>query len=93
VAKTRKTASKSGSAKKASRKKVSGRKKAVRKTSKPTELDLRPLKKKLKEHIDLLSQGDQSNERVRGALARLQLLDAELAQDCDPTMILPLTTT
>lgn len=93
MAKTRKATSKSGSAKKASTKKASGKKKAARKTSKPTELDLRPLKKKLKEHIDLLSQGDQSNERVRGALARLQLLDAELAQDCDPTMILPLTTT
>jgi hypothetical protein len=89
VAKTRKTASRSGSAKKAS-KKAGAKKRAPRKSAPPKQLDLRPLKKQLKSHIDLLSKGDPSNERVQGALARLQRLDAELAQDCDPTMILPL---
>jgi hypothetical protein len=88
VAKTRKTARKSGSAKKA--KKAGAKKRAPRKAAPSNQHDLRPLKKHLKTHIDRLSTADPTNERVQGALARLRRLDAELAQDCDPTMILPL---
>ena len=91
MAKTRKSASKSGTAKgargqKATRK-AGPKKRAARK---PKQLDLRPLKKQLRAHIALLSGGDPSNQRVQSALSRLQRLDEELAQDCDPTMILPL---
>jgi hypothetical protein len=94
VAKTRKSAGKSGSTKKASSKKTSkkpGAKKTARKAARPKQLDLRPLKKQLKAHVDLLStHGSAGDLRVQNAIARLQRMDAELTEDCDPTMILPL---
>jgi len=94
VAKKRKTATKpaakkSSSGKKAVKKAVGTKKKAASKAS-PNELDLRPLKKQLKAHVELLSRADQGHKRVQDALASLQRVQAELNESCDPTMIIPL---
>jgi hypothetical protein len=101
VAKTRRTARKSGGAKKVSaakrgsgRKKTgSGRKKTARvgRAAKvPKELNLRPLKKQLKAHMELLSRSTSTDPRVQGAIATLQQFHERLNSDCDPTMSIPL---
>ena len=89
MAKTRKSARKS-SAKKASGAKKSGTRKKARKPS-PKELDLRPLKKQLRQHMTQLSAAPTAkDERVQSAIANLQRLHDALNVDCDPTMTIPL---
>jgi hypothetical protein len=106
VAKTRKTARKSGAKRVSGAKKSAAKgavKKSVRKTAKkptrkptkkapaaPTELDLRPLKKQLREHVEKLTASRSSDPRVQSAMGKLQRLYAELGQECTPTMTLPL---
>jgi hypothetical protein len=98
LAKTRKTAKKSSSVKKASgvKKKVSGvaKKKAAGRprasAAKPRPLNFRPLKKQLRKAIDRLSGARTTDPRVQNAIASLQRLHAELNENCEPTMTLPL---
>ena len=102
MAKTRKAASakkkKTTSAKRSVAKKSTGSKKqkatrAPRKTAaaKPTkELDLRPLKKQIRAHVEMLSRATGGDARVSGALASLQRVYAELNEECLPTMTIPL---
>ena len=97
MAKTRKTARTSG-AKKVAGAKKSAVKKAVKRSVKrtarkrpaPTELDLRPLKKQLREHVEKLTASRSSDPRVQSAMGKLQRLYAELDEECTPTMTLPL---
>jgi hypothetical protein len=97
VAKTRKTVRKSGSTKKAAKaskstgakKKSAGKTRGARK-SPLKELDLRPLKKQLKAHLDSLGRARTDDQRVQGAIASLRRLQAELNTECDPTMTIPL---
>jgi len=101
VAKTRKAVSakkkKTTSAKRPVAKKATGRKKqkAVRTLRKAAakatkELDLRPLKKQIRAHVDMLSRATGGDARVSGALASLQRVYAELNEECLPTMTIPL---
>ena len=99
MAKTRKAASakkKTTAKRPASKKSTGGRKKAARAprtaaSAKSTkELDLRPLKKQIRAHVDMLSRATGGDKRVSGALASLQRVYAELNEECDPTMTIPL---
>jgi hypothetical protein len=95
VAKTRKAARKTGAKKKVSpAKKVAAKKtvkkKAAKKAPASTELDLRPLKKQLREHVAKLGASRSSDPRVQSAMGKLQRLYAELDEECIPTMTLPL---
>jgi hypothetical protein len=89
VAKTRK---KSSAKKPSGGKKAAGKKKATRKTTRASakELDLRPLKKQLRSHIDKLKSGKSADVRVQSAIANLSRLHDELNADCNPTMTIPL---
>jgi hypothetical protein len=94
LAKTRKAARKPVATRKASSAKTAtgGKKKATRKKAiKPAkELDLRPLKKQLKAHVNLLSRSGSSDKRVQNAMASLLRLHEELNEECIPTMTIPL---
>ena len=94
MAKTRKATRKSAATKKASsaKKATGGKKKATRKKGikRAKELDLRPLKKQLKAHVDLLSRSGSSDKRVQSAMASLLRLHEELNEECIPTMTIPL---
>ena len=92
MAKTRKKAAKSSAKKAAGGKKAAGKKKAPRKPSRPSakELDLRPLKKQLRAHIEKLKAGTSSDQRVQSAIANLSRLHEALNADCEPTMTIPL---
>ena len=83
--KSRKAAPASGAKKKGARKAV---KRARAASSK--ELDLRPLKKQIKLHIDKLSKRAAVDSRVQDALASLQRVQTELSNACQPTMVMPL---
>jgi hypothetical protein len=93
VAKTRKTARKSGAKKVSAAKRGSGRKKtarAARAAKVPKELNLRPLKKQLRAHMEQLSRSSSTDPRVQQAIATLQQFHERLNSDCDPTMSIPL---
>jgi hypothetical protein len=94
VAKTRKTARKSSGAKKAAAvKRGLGRKKTARPTRAargPKELNLRPLKKQLRDHMDQLSRSKSTDPRVQQTIATLQQFHERLNSNCDPTMSVPL---
>jgi hypothetical protein len=97
VAKARKSARKTGggsrkAAVKASRKKASGKTKTAKKraSASKNELNFGPLKKQLKAHVEKLSASRSSDPRVQNALSSLQRLQAELTQECTPTMTIPL---
>jgi hypothetical protein len=90
VAKTRKSAKTSSTKKASSVKKAAGGKKKAKKAYSPKELDLRPLKKQLKAHVAKLSASRSTDQRVQNAIATLQRVQAELNEDCDPTMTIPL---
>jgi len=99
LAKTRKAASakkKTSAAKKPVAKKSAGKKKAGRPTrksasAKPTkELDLRPLKKQIKAHVEMLSRARSGDKRISDAIASLRRVQMELDENCDPTMTIPL---
>lgn len=87
MAKARKksSAKKPASAKKAGAKKKSPRKKASSKT-----LNLRTLKKQIREHVKKLSAARSADPRVGEALASLQRVQKELASACGNTMVIPL---
>ena len=94
MAKTRKAASakkKTSSAKASRAKKSAGGKRAARKPAKPAkELDLRPLKKQIKAHVDMLSRARGGDKRISDAIASLRRVHMELDANCDPTMTIPL---
>jgi hypothetical protein len=98
LAKTRKIAKKSASAKKAaggkkksaaaSKKKTAGKARAS--AAKPRPLNFRPLKRQLMKTVQRLSGARTTDPRVQNAIASLQRLHAELNANCEPTMTLPL---
>lgn len=97
MAKTRKAASakkKTSSAKASRAKKSAGGKRAARAARKPAkpakELDLRPLKKQIKAHVDMLSRARGGDKRISDAIASLRRVHMELDANCDPTMTIPL---
>jgi hypothetical protein len=93
VAKTRKTARKSGAKKASSAKRGSGRKKTVRAARAPKgpkQLNLRPLKKQLRDHMEQLSRARSTDPRVQSTIATLRQFHERLNMDCDPTMSIPL---
>jgi hypothetical protein len=95
LAKTRKGARKiaptkkaSGAKKKVASKKAAGKPRAS--AAKPRPLDFRPLKKQLRKAVERLSGARTTDPRVQNAIASLQRLHADLNENCDPTMTLPL---
>jgi len=91
LAKARKTARKTaGGSRKAGSKKAAGKKVAKKRATKASkhELDLGPLKKQIRAHVQLLSTAKSSDPRVAGALETLSRARAEL--ECGDSMIIPL---
>ena len=88
----KKTAVKKAAAKKPMAKKTAGKKRAApRSTAKATkELDLRPLKKQIKAHVEMLSRATSGDKRISDAIASLRRVQMELDENCDPTMTIPL---
>ena len=88
----KKTAAKKSIAKKPVAKKSAGKKKAAsRSASKLTkELDLRPLKKQIRAHVEMLSRATSGDKRISDAIASLRRVQMELDENCDPTMTIPL---
>jgi hypothetical protein len=90
------TAKKKSVAKKATgvkKKSAGGKKKAARGTRRSTsakELDLRPLKRQIKAHVEMLSRATGGDKRISDAIASLRRVQQELDQNCDPTMTIPL---
>ncbi|MEO7273842.1 MAG: hypothetical protein ABIX28_23700 [Vicinamibacterales bacterium] len=84
-------------AKKPMAKKPVAKKAAVKKKAAPRslatvaqEIDLRPLKKQIKAHIELLSRATSGDKRIADAIASLRRVQMELDENCDPTMTIPL---
>ncbi len=92
MAKTRKKAVKSSTKKASGAKKAAGKKKATKRASRASanELDLRPLKKQLRAHIEKLKGGKSADPRVQSAISNLSRLQEALNIDCEPTMTIPL---
>ena len=95
MAKTRKVASakkKKTSPKKSMAKKSNGgKKKGTSTRAKATkELDLRPLKKQIKAHVEMLSRATSGDKRIADAISSLRRVHMELDSNCDPTMTIPL---
>jgi hypothetical protein len=100
LAKTRKVASakkKTSSAKKSMAKKsmakksTGGKKKGKSGGAKAAkELDLRPLKKQIKAHVEMLSRATSGDKRIADAITSLRRVHMELDSNCDPTMTIPL---
>ena len=95
MAKTRNVASakkKTSPAKKSMAKKsTGGKKKGTSTRAKATkELDLRPLKKQIKAHVEMLSRATSGDKRVADAITSLRRVHMELDRHCDPTMTIPL---
>jgi len=88
----KKTAAKKTAVKKPVAKKSAGKKKAApRSAAKMTkELDLRPLKKQIKAHVEMLSRATTGDKRIADAIASLRRVQSELDANCDPTMTIPL---
>jgi hypothetical protein len=93
----RKTAAKKTAAKKpvakksAGKKKAAGRKAAPRSAAKASkEIDLRPLKRQIKAHVEMMSRATSGDKRIADAIASLRRVQAELDENCDPTMTIPL---
>ena len=91
MAKTRKTSRKPASRKK---KKTATKKRAASTTvsvkMKGTKLDLRPLKKGIKKHIEALQKAKSPGGKVQEAIATLTRSLNELNDECLPTMELEL---
>ena len=95
MAKTRNVASakkKTSPAKKSiAKKSTGGKKKGTSTRAKATkELDLRPLKKQIKAHVEMLSRATSGDKRVADAITSLRRVHMELDSHCDPTMTIPL---
>jgi hypothetical protein len=54
------------------------------------EIDLRPLKKQIKAHVEILSRAASGDKRIADAIASLRRVQSELDENCDPTMTIPL---
>ena len=100
MAKARKTARKGASggrkaatSRKASSKKAVGRKKSARKPARrgsAKELNLTPLKKQIRDHVQRLSGAEAVDPRVAEALSTLRRAQSELESACGASMIIPL---
>jgi hypothetical protein len=106
LAKTRKAASsakkKTATAKKksvakkatAGRKKTAGGRKksagATRRATSAKKIDLRPLKRQIKAHVEMLRRASGGDQRVTNAIASLQRVQQELDEHCTPTMTIAL---
>jgi hypothetical protein len=90
------TAKKKSVAKKATagrKKTAGGRKKsagATRRATSAKNLDLRPLKRQIRAHVEMLSRASGGDQRVTNAIASLRRVQQELDEHCDPTMTIPL---
>jgi len=95
LAKTRNVESakkKTSPAKKSMAKKSTGGKKKGTSTRAKAakELDLRPLKKQIKAHVEMLSRATSGDKRIADAISSLRRVHMELDSNCDPTMTIPL---
>ena len=90
---TRKAATrtaKAGAAKKGAAKKGAKKSAAKKKTARrPAGIDLRPLKKQIRLHVEKLSAMRSTDPRVTEALARLRGAHREMESSCGDSMIIP----
>jgi len=78
----------------AGRKKAAGGRKksagATRRAASAKNLDLRPLKRQIRAHVEMLSRASGGDQRVTNAIASLQRVQQELDEHCTPTMTIAL---